>query len=111
MRKNGLTGLVKLAKPYNVNAVMVHSGRESFGKSYRFVEKAIEVQVVEVVSLLKYRGGTMTGARLSDYASLKAQGEYMGLNKCSNIYSTPDEKTRAYRGRTHGKPASLFKQG
>jgi len=32
------------------------------------------------------------GARLSDYASLKAQGEYMGLNKCSNIYSTPHEK-------------------
>jgi len=53
---NRLTGLVKLAKPYNVDAVMVYSGRESFGESYRFVEeamKALGVRVVEVVSLLK----------------------------------------------------------
>ena len=52
----GLTGLVKLAKPYNVDAVIMYSGRESFGESYRFVEEAIEVlgvRVVEVVSLLK----------------------------------------------------------
>jgi len=52
----GLTGLVKLAKLRNVDAVKVYSGRESFGEGYRFVEEAIEVlgvRVVEVVSLLK----------------------------------------------------------
>jgi len=34
----------------------------------------------------------MTAARFSDYVLLKPQGQYKGLNKCSNIYSTPHEK-------------------